>query len=73
MQRDLDAMAFTQPLTQAVKKELNLVKQRTLTGKELLTVLENIYVRHNLGAQAAGVKFEDRPPQPQVVCSESLA
>ncbi len=34
--------------------------------------LENIYVRHNLGAQAAGVQFEDRPPAPQVVCSESL-
>ena len=64
--------AFTQPLTQAVKKELNLVKQRALTGKELLAVLENIYVRHNLGAQAAGVQFEDRPPAPQVVCSESL-
>lgn len=53
-------------------KELNLVKQRALTGKELLAVLGNIYVRHNLGAQAAGVQFEDRPPEPQVVCSESL-
>jgi superfamily II DNA/RNA helicase len=64
--------AFTQPLTQAVKKELNLVKQRALTGKELLAVLENIYVRHNLGAQVAGVQFDERPPTPQVVCSESL-
>ena len=63
---------FTQPLTQAVKKELNLVKQRALTGKELLAVLENIYVRHNLGAQAAGVHFDERPPTPQIVCSEAL-
>jgi hypothetical protein len=64
--------AFVQPLTQAVKKELNLVKQRALTGRELLAVLENIYVRHNLGAQTAGLWFDDRPPAPQVVCSESL-
>ena len=64
--------AFVQPLTQAVKKELNLVKQRSLTGRELLAVLENIYVRHNLGAQTASLWFDDRPPAPQVVCSESL-
>lgn len=64
--------AFIQPLTQAVKKELNLVKQRALAGKELLAVLENIYVRHNLGAQASGVQFDEHAPEPQIVCSESL-
>ena len=65
--------AFTQPLTQAAKKELNLVKQRKLTGRELLAVFENIYVRHNLGAQVGGsAEFEDQPPQPQIVCSEGL-
>jgi hypothetical protein len=65
--------AFRTTTTQAVNRELNILRRNSLTGQNLLTTLIRIYNQHNLRL------LSDRPaskvdtkPVVKVICSEKL-
>ncbi|MBN1190810.1 MAG: hypothetical protein JXA46_13730 [Dehalococcoidales bacterium] len=65
--------AFRGPLTQAVKGELNKVRHNSLTGVNLLGVLKDVYLKHNMQdwADRRSLQIEDNET-PRIMCSEAL-
>jgi superfamily II DNA or RNA helicase len=65
--------AFRAPVSEAVRRRLNALRRKRVTGDELLTVLERLYHRHNL--REATARRTSRPAideTPLIVCSEGL-
>jgi len=65
--------AFRAPASDAVKRELNLLRRNAVTGSALVSNLTRVYHEHNLRRQL------DRDPAdateevvPRIICSEGL-
>jgi len=65
--------AFRIPPTQAVKKELNLIRRNGVVGDILIKQLRDIYFHHRLEDRASGLQnLHTKEDIPRVVCSEAL-
>ncbi len=65
--------AFRSAPTQALNRELNVLRRNAITGEQLFRSLTKLYNQHNLRDRLdrRGVNLEDRPI-PRVICSELL-
>jgi len=63
---------FKRPLYQAVRQELNLLKNREVRGSDLLAALTKIYQRYGLQREAERQTESEEKPLPVIVCSEGL-
>ena len=66
--------AFRGPVTRAVNRELNRVRQNRLMAQELFRVLGDIYYQHNMRdwVDSRSLQREEQPI-PRVICSESFS
>jgi len=65
--------AFRGQLTDAVKRELNLLRRNSVTGTDLLKNLTRIYHQHNMRDwQDNRSRLPEDNPVPKIVCSERL-
>ncbi len=63
---------FKGPLTAAVKRELNRVRQNALTGQVLLRALTDIYLHHRLADTPDVAQRLEQEEIPRIICSENL-
>ncbi len=63
---------FKRPLYQAVRQELNALKNREVRGSDLLSALTKIYQRYGLQREAGRQTESEEKPLPVIVCSEGL-
>ncbi len=65
--------AFRGPITQALNRELNLLRRNAVAGPQLFKSLADLYAQHNMRDRMDrhGLQIEDRPV-PKIVCSEGL-
>lgn len=64
---------FRGPLTSAVKRELNLLRQNGVTGENLLKNLIRIYDQHNLKDASVRRSFDMAERAiPRIICSEAF-
>ena len=61
-------------LSQAIKRELNILRKHTVIGQNLMRELVRIYQQHNMreAIERPALRSDDRPV-PQIICSEALA
>lgn len=65
--------AFRIPPTQAVKKELNLVRRNGLVGENLIRKLTDVYFHHRLQDRSNGLNdVVQKDDIARIVCSEAL-
>jgi len=65
--------AFRGPITNAVNRELNLLRKNGVTGEALLKSLARIYHQHNLRELSDRIRLQlEEQPIPKIVCSEGL-
>ena len=65
--------AFRQPISQAVRNELNQLRRSGVAGLDLLDVLSRIYTHHNVRAPSTvRSNGDDIDETPIIVCSEGL-
>lgn len=65
--------AFRAPISEAVRRELNILRRNQVKGHDLLAALSDIYHRHNMAEAARRRRPEDNVADiPIVVCSEGL-
>jgi superfamily II DNA or RNA helicase len=65
--------AFRQPLTKALRTELNAIKRAELRGQALIQELSHLYQRYTLDQQRRQDRQTDEEAAPRIVCSEMLA
>jgi hypothetical protein len=63
---------FKQPLYQAVRQELNALKNRQVKGLDLLAALGKIYQRYGLRREVERQSDREENPLPVIICSEGL-
>jgi len=65
--------AFRGPVTRAVNQELNRVRRNGIVGRDLLKILSDLFLQHNMRdwLDRRGLETEGRPV-PRIVCSEAL-
>jgi hypothetical protein len=63
---------FKQPLYQAVRQELNALKNRQVKGLDLLAALGKIYQRYGLRREEERQSDREENPLPVIICSEGL-
>jgi hypothetical protein len=63
---------FKQPLYQAVRQELNALKNRQVKGLDLLAALGKIYQRYGLRREVERQSAREENPLPVIICSEGL-
>jgi superfamily II DNA/RNA helicase len=72
-QINLIEKAFRMSPTQAVKKELNLIRRNGIVGNNLLKQLSDIYFQHRLEDRLDDIDSNLRKDDiPRIVCSEAL-
>ena len=71
-QINLFEKAFRLYPTQAVRKELNLIRRNGLTGQNLLRQLQEIYFRHRMEDRLHDDRQVSKENIPRVICSEAL-
>jgi hypothetical protein len=72
-QKNILEKAFRGQLTDAVKRELNLLRRNSVTGTDLLKNLTRIYHQHNMRDwQDNRSRLPEDNPVPKIVCSERL-
>jgi hypothetical protein len=64
--------AFRQPLTEAIRKELNLLRRNGVTGETLLSHLKRIYLEHGLKDGPRDQRRDELQETPRIVCSEAF-
>lgn len=64
--------SFRNPLTAALKKELNTLRRNAVTGETLLHRLAELYVQHHLHQRAERREWEAEDAVPRVICSMAL-
>ena len=65
--------AFRGPVTNAINRELNLLRKNGVTGEALLKSLARIYHQHNLKELSDRIRLQlEEQPIPKIVCSEGL-
>jgi hypothetical protein len=67
--------AFKQPISTAVKKQLNVLRRNGVAGKNLFEALTGIYLEHGMGEYAfkANIKIEKKTEEiPRIICSMAL-
>jgi len=67
--------SFKQPLTAAIKKQLNTVRRNGITGKDLVKILSDLY--HDHGMKDHDFQLRHRVEQesdelPRIICSEAF-
>lgn len=66
-------VAFRITPTQAVKKELNLLRRNGVSGANLIRVLTDIYFQHRLEERISKISEEEKKQNiPKIICSEAL-
>lgn len=66
--------AFRMSPTQAVKKELNLIRRNGIVGESLLRRLSDIYFQHRLEDRLSTLEDRiDKEDIPRIICSEALS
>lgn len=63
---------FKRPLYQAVRQELNALKNRQVKGLDLLAALGKIYQRYGLQREVERQSDREENPLPVIICSEGL-
>jgi hypothetical protein len=64
---------FRGPITNAINRELNLLRKNEVTGEALLKSLARIYHQHNLRELSNRIRRQlEEQPIPKIVCSEGL-
>jgi len=65
--------AFRGPVTRAVNRELNRVRRNGIVGRDLLKMLGDLFLQHNMRdwLDRRGLEMEAKPV-PKIVCSEAL-
>ena len=65
--------AFRGPVTRAVNRELNRVRRNGIVGRDLLEVLSDLFLQHNMRdwLDRRDLEIEGKPV-PKGICSEAL-
>ena len=65
--------AFRAPVTAALNQELNRIRRNGMAGEDLLKLLSNLYLQHNMREwlDRGRLSLEEHPV-PRIVCSEAL-
>jgi superfamily II DNA or RNA helicase len=63
---------FKRPLYQAVRQEINALKNRQVKGFDLLDSLGKIYQRFGLRTNVEKSRDQEENPMPVIICSEGL-
>jgi hypothetical protein len=72
-QVNLLEQAFRQPITTVLKRELNLIKRRSLTGETLFSELKKLYTQHEMRDWLDRRRLQgEEQPIPMIVCSQAL-
>lgn len=72
-QINLFEKAFRLYPTQAVRKELNLIRRNGITGENLLRQLQEIYFRHRIEDRLSHTERSiSKEDIPRIICSEAL-
>jgi ATP sulfurylase len=62
-----------QPITTVLKRELNLIKRRSLTGEALFSELKKLYTQHEMRDWLDRRRLEgEEQPIPIILCSQAL-
>jgi len=65
--------AFRRPVTRAVNRELNRIRRNGITGRDLLKILGDLFLQHNMRERLDREDLQMEPkPVPKVVCGEAL-
>lgn len=67
--------AFKQPITAAIKKQLNTVRRNGVTGRHLVKALSDIYHDHGMSDhnfQLRNIAERESEGAPRVICSEAF-
>jgi len=73
-QVNLLEQAFRQPITNVLKRELNLLQRKSLTGEALFVELKRLYAQHEMQDWSARRRLQgEEQPIPIIVCSQALA
>ncbi len=64
--------AFREPLTAAMKRELNRIRRNGINGKYLLKTLTDLYLQHNMRNWMDRSPEIEQQPIPRLICSEAL-
>jgi len=65
--------AFRGPVTNAINRELNLLRKNGVTGDALMKSLARIYHQHNLKELSDRIRLHlEEQPIPKIVCSEGM-
>lgn len=64
--------AFRRKVTNALNKELNLLRRNGVTGESLLKTLANLFTQHNMRSWIDRQGSSLTHPTPKIVCSEAL-
>jgi hypothetical protein len=72
-QVNLLEQAFRQPITTVLKRELNLIKRRSLTGETLFSELKKLYTQHEMRDWLDRRRLQgEEQPIPIIICSQAL-
>ena len=72
-QVNLLEQAFRQPITTVLKRELNLIKRRSLTGEALFSELKKLYSQHEMRDWLDRRRLQgEEQPIPIIICSQAL-
>ena len=65
--------AFRAPVTRVLNQELNRIRRNGITGPNLLKLLSDLYLQHNMREwlDRPSLQLEDKPV-PKIVCSEAM-
>ena len=67
--------SFKQPLTAAIKKQLNIIRRNGITGKQLVKNLSDIYHDHGMREHDFQLRHRverDSEDLPRIICSEAF-
>ena len=65
--------AFRGPITTALNQELNRIRRSGITGQDLLKLLGDLYLHHNMRDWLGHRSLQlEEQPVPRIVCSEAL-
>ncbi len=65
--------AFREPVCKALNGDLNKIRDKAMTGRDLLDALGKLYSQHDLREQMERRGFErEEMPVPRVICSEAF-
>jgi len=67
--------SFKQPLTAAIKKQLNIIRRNGITGKNLVRMLSDLYHDHGMREHDFQLRHRverDSEDLPRIICSEAF-